>query len=453
MKLFLIELRLMLQSRLASAALLLFFALVSLSVHAGLQASYSQQQALARIAAEHSDDVAVVTARYRDGGEAGYAAYSTPHLTTNPPSALAFAAFGQRDLQPYSLRVRLLGLHSQLYESDQVHPDLVMLGRFDFAFVLVYLAPLFVIALMHDLLSGERERGRLRLLLSLPHRPAALWRRRIAQRLLTVLLAALLPLAVGMAISGAQLSHFALVALVSVCYLGFWVGLAAVVAARARTSAGSAASLLACLVTLTMILPTVVNAVVARAIPVSKGVELALAQRQAVHEGWDRPKPETFERFFRTHPGWRGTSPVNTRFHWKWYYAMHQAGDDLVADQVAQYRASMLERERWSANAGLFLPSVAVQLVLHRMAQTDLRGQLAYQSRIEAFHGTLRRFYYPYIFHERKFGPGEFAITPVFQNGSEPVALPAGLLAALAFLSVLAMASGLREAARAERNV
>jgi len=171
-----------------------------------------------------------------------------------------------------------------------------------------------------------------------------------------------------------------------------------------------------------------------------------------VHEGWDRPKPETFERFFRTHPQWRGTPPVNTRFHWKWYYAMHQAGDDLVADQVAQYRQSMLERERWSANAGLFLPSVAVQLVLHRLARTDLREQLEYHGRIEGFHGTLRKFYYPYIFHERKFGPREFALTPVFQPSNEPGPLLAGLLAALALLSALAMAVGLREAARAERN-
>ncbi len=38
---------------------------------------------------------------------------------------------------------------------------------FDWAFVLIYLLPLVVIALGHDLVTGERETGRLRLLLSL----------------------------------------------------------------------------------------------------------------------------------------------------------------------------------------------------------------------------------------------------------------------------------------------
>lgn len=452
MKLVLFELRLMLHSRLASAALVLFMAMMSLSVYVGLQASHRQQQALARIAAEHRDELAVVAAKYRTGGEAGYAAYSTPHLTMHPPSPLAFAAFGQRDLQPYSLRVRLLGLHSQLYESEQVHPDLVMPGRFDFAFVLVYLAPLFVITLMHDLLSGERERGRLRLLLSLPHAPSALWGRRVGVRLGTLMLAALLPLALGTMRSGALLGDFALAALVSACYLGFWFGLAALVAARANTSAASAATLLALLVTLTMVLPTVANALIARAVPVSQGVELALAQRQAVHEGWDLPKQETFAKFFRTHPEWRGTAPVTTRFHWKWYYAMHQAGDDAVADQVAQYRSSMLARERWTANAGLVLPSVALQLVLHRMAHTDLHGQLAYQRRIEAFHGALRAFYYPFIFNERTFGPAEFRRAPVYRAEAGAVSVPAGLVTALALLAAMACAAGLRGLARPGRS-
>ena len=50
-----------------------------------------------------------------------------PSDPTNPDvdwkEALAFAAFGQRDLQPIALRVRLLGLHSQLYESETLNAE------------------------------------------------------------------------------------------------------------------------------------------------------------------------------------------------------------------------------------------------------------------------------------------------------------------------------------------
>jgi ABC-2 type transport system permease protein len=388
---------------------------------------------------------AAIAAKQLNSGsaDAGSLGYYLPHLTVNPPAPLAFIAIGGRDLQPQALRVRLLGLHAQLYESEAINPELAMPGRFDFAFVLVYLTPLFVIALMHDLVSSEREAGRLRLLASLPAGAADTWRRRVGLRFGLLWLAALLPVAVGVLLAGAGLASFAAVALVATLYLAFWFGLAAWVAARARTSAGSAAILLACLVGLTMILPTLLDAAITRLSPVSKGGELALGQRQAVHSGWDVPKTETFEKFFRSHPEWKDTAPVTGRFHWKWYYAMHQAGDDAVAGEVAHYRAGMLARESWTARAGLLLASVNVQVLLHRLADTDLTAQLAYQDRIKAYHAQLRRFFYPYLFEERPFTQADLAKMPVYDGAAHEGSLPPGQLLALALLALGLMMVGL----------
>jgi len=443
-KTLLLELRLVLHSRLAAGAVALLLLLSAMSVWSGLQAVAAQHAALERIAASHGAELASLVEKYADGGDAGSVAYATPHLTTNPPPPMAFAAFGQRDVQPFSLRVRMLGLHSQLYESEAINPELAMAGRLDFAFLLVYLAPLFVIALMHDLVTGEREAGRLRLLSALPTGTAGIWRRRIGLRFALVWLAALLPLASGGAAAGAGAAALAQVALVATLYLAFWFGVAAWVAGAARSSAGSAAILLAGLVGLTMIVPTAVDAAIARAVPVSKGVELALAQRQEVHNGWDLPKPLTFEKFFRTHPEWQDTPPVTGRFHWKWYYAMHQAGDEAVAPQVAQYRASMAAREDWTTRAGLLLASVNVQVLLHRLAATDLRAQLDYQARIGGFHAELRRFFYPYFFNEQPFGRADFARMPAYRATAPQGSLPAGPLAALALLALLAGVLGMR---------
>ena len=447
MKTLTFELRQVAHSRLAVGAVVLLALLCALSVWTGLQAVNQQRAALERIAASHAQDYAAIAAKQLKSGaaEAGSVGYYLPHLTVNPPSPLAFVAIGQRDLQPQALRVRLLGLHSQLYESEAINPELAMPGRFDFAFVLVFLAPLFVIALMHDLVSSEREAGRLRLLASLPASAANTWRRRVGLRYGLVWLAALLPAACGALAAGAGLAGFAAIALVSTFYLAFWFGLAAWVAARARTSSSSAAILLACLVGLTMILPTLADAAIARLAPVSKGVELALAQRQAVHSGWDIPKPETFKKFFRSHPEWKDTPPVEGRFHWKWYYAMHQAGDDAVAADVAQYRASMQARESWTARVGLALASVNVQVLLHRLADTDLAAQLAYQDRIAAYHTQLRRFFYPYLFEERAMTPDDLALLPRYEHVAAPGRLPAGQLLALGVLALALLAIGLRK--------
>lgn len=441
------ELRQIAHSRLAVGAVALLLLLSALSSWTGLQAVHQQRATLERIAVGHAQDYADIAAKQLRSGsaEAGSVGYYLPHLTVNPPSPLAFAAIGGRDLQPSALRVRVLGLHAQLYESESINPELAMPGRFDFAFVLVYLVPLFVIALMHDLVSSEREAGRLRLLTSLPQGASDTWRRRVGLRYGLLWLAALLPLSLGALVAGASVTSFSLVALVATLYLAFWFGLAAWVAARARTSAGSAAILLAALVGLTMIAPTLADAAIGRLAPVSKGVELALAQRQAVHSAWDVPKTETFEKFFRTHPEWKDTPPVEGRFHWKWYYAMHQAGDDAVAPDVAQYRASMQAREDWTARVGLLLASVNVQVLLHRLADTDLAAQLAYQDRIGAYHTQLRRFFYPYMFEERAFTPADLAKVPVFDGRVQPGTLAPGQLLALALVALVLLGVGLRK--------
>lgn len=442
------ELLLLLRSRPAAAALALLALLSALSVWSGMHTVAGQREALQRIAGVHAADVAQRAARQPADGDAGLTAYYTPHLTFDPPAALAFAAVGQRDVQPFALQVRALGLQAQLYESEAFNPELAAPGRFDFAFVLVYLAPLFIIALMHDLVSGEREAGRLRLLASLPGEPGTMWRRRVLLRLALVAAALMLPLLAGAALSGAGLGETSLLAGACLLYLGFWCGLAAWGAAVARSAAAGAAVLLAAFVLLALVLPTAVNAALERALPVAQGAELSLAQRQAVHTAWDKPKEETMQRFFRTHPEWKDTPPLPDGFHWKWYYAMHQAGDDAVAAQAEEYRRSLWSREEWTRHAGLLLAGVNAQALLHRMAGTDLEARLAYLDRVAAYHGQVRRHFYPYVFNERPFGPTDFARLPVYTPATAAGTPPWPLALALTLLAGAALLFGLRRTAR-----
>jgi len=77
-------------------------------------------------------------------------------------------SLGQRDLQPFNLKVRLLALQGQLYDSDVTNPLLAAFGSFDLAFVIVFIVPLFVIALTHNVWSAERELGTWSLIQSQP---------------------------------------------------------------------------------------------------------------------------------------------------------------------------------------------------------------------------------------------------------------------------------------------
>jgi len=402
------------RSRLSLLGLLLLLGLTATAVWSGLHEIERQLQTIARLAPLNEQDARAVAAQYAQGGDAGYAAYYTFYPTWDAPSDAAFLALGLRDTAPYVLRVRALGLQAQLYEGEVFNPELALPGRFDFAFVLIYLTPLFVIALLHDLLSAERQSGRLGLLLSLPD-GARVWRRRVALRYALLFSCLALPVFIGAAVAGTALSTLGLVLVVVASYLAFWVGLTLVVAARGWRSATNATALMGGWVLLTLVLPTVANVLLMRAIPVHQGVDLMLKQRQAVHGAWEIPREETMQRFFTSHPEWKDSAPLPAGFHWKWYLAFHQVGDESVAEQAQAYRAGLLARQTWTDRIGWLLPGVGAQAALHQVARTDLPAQLAYQTRIADFHRQIRTFYYPYLFNDRPFGTAEFQARPVFQ--------------------------------------
>lgn len=408
------ELRLLLRARLAAFALLLLAVLTVAAIVAGMTEVARQRAQIAAIPAAQAEDIGAVAAWVDKGKDPGSAAYYSFHPTWDTPSPLAFAALGTRDVSPYILRVRALGLEAQIYDGDVFNPELALPGRFDFSFVLVFLAPLFVIALFHDLQSSEREAGRLRTLDALPLGGRVLWRRRVVVRLALLIAALGIPFVAAAAISGVSTPAIAAVVALIAAYLLFWTAVALMIARLRWSSVANAASLAATWLILVLVAPTLAHVVINQAVPVGQGADIALAQREAVNRAWDIPREDTMSRFYERHPQWTFSAPLTEAFHYKWYYAFHQVGDESVADRVRAYREG-LERRAATANAlGWFLPSVGVQAVLTRLARTDLAAQLAYQDRVRAFHARLREFYYSYLFTDRPFGKADFALAPRF---------------------------------------
>jgi ABC-2 type transport system permease protein len=442
------EARLFLSLRSALLAITGLFLLASAGVGAGLAETARQRDVIARIGPQQVEDVQAIADWVSRDKDAGSAAYYTFHATWDPPSDLAFAALGGRDVAPYVLRVRALGLEAQLYEGEIGNPEAALPGRFDFAFVLVYLAPLFVILLFHDLRSGEREAGRLGSLEAAAGSTRRLWAARIAVRELALFAALAVPFLIGGLVAGTAGWKVATVLALLVAYLGFWTVLSLVVARAARSSLANAMSLAAVWLVLTLILPAVGHVAINAATPLRQGMELSLLQRTAVHRAWDIPRSQTMEAFFRTHPEWSGTSPVTTPFHWKWYFAFHQVGDQSVADLAQDYRAGVLRRAALSEQLGHLLPGVAVQVALHRLADTDPHAQMAYLDHIRSYHAELRHFYYPYIFDEAPFDRDDFARAPGFRARAEGSSWPGSLVAGLVFVTLLVAALGLLRARR-----
>lgn len=399
------------RSRAAMLALALLALCAAASVALGLAGVARDRAAIERMLAGQPTEEAALAAFVEDAGSGAYYGFQP---TWDPPSDLAFAALGSRDIAPALLRIRALALEGQIYENEAANPELALPGRFDLAFVAVYLAPLVLIALLHDLWSGEREAGRYHALAALPQARRRLWASRVAVRLGGVLAALLLPFAVGAVLAGTTplraLAFAGLVVLI--CLL--WTAITLLVARRGVRSAVNAASLAAIWFALTLVAPAAANLAINSAVPVPDGAALARENREYVHAGWDRPRDQTMRDFLKVYPQHAPGSAIPPTFHWKWYFAFQHLGDLHVAEQSRDYRQGIARRAQIAQWAGWLLPPAGLSQAMSSLAKTDVTAQLDYQMRIRAYHRRLREFYYDYLFSEKPFGPQELATVPRF---------------------------------------
>ena len=91
-----------------------------------------------------------------------------PRYAAMPPAPLAALAIGQSDLLPYYFRVSTDARENIMSATELENPHRLLTGRFDLAFVLIYLYPLLILGITYNLLSAEKEEGTLALALSQP---------------------------------------------------------------------------------------------------------------------------------------------------------------------------------------------------------------------------------------------------------------------------------------------
>jgi ABC-2 type transport system permease protein len=432
--------------------------LAALAVASGLHEVAQQRSTLSQLQAADRAEREAVQLQQKDWGGAAYASF---HLTFDAPSNLAFAALGRRDDTAWKHRIRVLALEGQIHERDAGHPELALVGRFDLAFLVAFGLPLVLILLLHDLRASatalhlclrwpeadrggrlgarwravlilllhdlrasERLAGRHDLLLATAGKGEALWRWRALLRVGGVAVAVALPLLVGGLIAGTAATQLAAALAAVLAYVAFWALLAAALSAWRQPGEVILAALLGLWLLLAVLLPALLREGIERAVPLPAGADIVLLQREAVNDAWDLPKAATMDAFVARHPEWAAHAAVERPFEWKWYYAFQQVGDQQAEALSRAYTEGRLARERWAAGLAWLAPPVLLERTLQSLAHTDAPTALAYEARVRAHHGELRRFYYPRLFLGEPFDPAAGVALPTFPFATQPVASP-----------------------------
>ncbi len=396
-----------------SIALLLLagFFLASFSVWTGSVDVAQQHQTIERLLVGDSVDREEVTHKHHDYG---YIAYYTFHLTYAPPSPLAFAALGVRDIYPWKHRVRMLALEGQIHESDTPNPELALAGKIDFTFVIAVFSPLLLILLLHDLRASERAAGRHDFLVVTARTRNSLWPLRTAILMVALWLALIVPFLLGCAVNGVGVADVFMISAIVLVYLLFWSVICYLVARLAFPAPVLASFLLGGWLLTTFIIPAVGDVVIEEAYHGPEGGDILMTQREAVNDAWDLPHQVTMDAFLETHPQWQGKTQTTSLFEWKWYFAFQQVGDEKALPLAIAYQQTAEDRYRAAGYIALLSPATLLKRVLTHWAHTDAPAAWHYEQQVRAFHAELRQFYYPFLFNGTPYSEASLADRPVF---------------------------------------
>ncbi len=416
------EWRLLQADKTLLAIVLLLAGLVGYSLYNGVSWVNFQKQTLAQAAEEENERIAKLKKNLADI-EAGRAepkgfqdprsagaiggTSAAPYLAM-PPAPLGALAIGQSDLYPYYFKLNLRSKQAILANDEIENPTNLLAGRFDLAFVLIFLFPLLILALGYNLISAEREQGTLVLALS---QPLAL-RNLVTGKILlrgAVLLGFLgLFTMAGAALSGVDLAsgdswlRLALWLAMMTLYTAFWFGLAVLANTFRTSSATNALTLAGAWLAFVLVLPSVANLVATSLYPVPSRVEMVQAMRVAGKEAQSKGSV-LLAKYMEDHPelapqdGNAGAADFASVS-----YAVQMEVDKKVQPVLDRFDAQVTQQQNFVDAFRFLSPAILVQGALNDIAGTSLGRYQHFTGLVNAFFDKWQAYFLPKVFAKTK---------------------------------------------------
>ena len=335
--------------------------------------------------------------------EAGLLLYYLRFLVEHRLPPIAVLNIGQSDVIPQLKFIKILGFENQKYDADLINPTHLQLGTLDLSFVILYIFPLVIIALMYHLISEEQEKKRWDLIRTQGLHPRKYLHTATAIRLIFCLL--LLGILLGVASIWLSIpvdKDFWSFTSLSIVYLLFWFALSFAMVSFQKSSHVNLLSLLSAWLIGLVLLPAAFNSYINHKYPIPEAYTGMIKQRDSYHTKWDGNKKATLSRFYQIYPQFESYGyPPEQGFNWLWYYAMQHMGDDESKFESQLIEKQIQARETKSKQLAYFFPPLHTQLGLNSVAQTDISSYLWFQQKSEAYHEELRMQFYPLIFDNR----------------------------------------------------
>ena len=354
-------------------------------------------------------------------------AYFVEDEAVLPPMPLAGLSIGPGDALPHVARLAVYANRYELFDEAAGTQNAVMLasGRFDLAFVLIWLVPLILIGCTYDLLSDDRESGVLALALAQPISLRVLLCARTFVRGGTLLGTAALLSIGGLIIGNGPVTPRVLILLlvfgsVLVAYGLFWLLTAALVNCLRWAPASNALALGSLWIALLLIVPGTMDVILNRAVPPPSRPEMVSGFRE-VYERVKQNAEHITADFYAAHPEYNRSSASSIDRATQDYWAVQQRAGDQMASILNRFDQQSMTRHALAGRLQFASPAIAMQHTLDQLSGNNGHRFRRFGAQVQTFFDQLQTHLVPPLFENRPLTLREYDGLPRFHFQEEPL--------------------------------
>jgi len=377
------------------------------------------------------------------GTNAGAVGAETASYVSLPPTGLAALSVGQSDIQLNYLPVSMATTLAVTKNLELENPVNLMTGSFDIAFVVMFLLPIFILAMSYDLLSSEKERGTLAMILAHPVSLRELMASKIIARagmmLAVVLSLGLIALfTVGTNLGSADTwARFLLWMVATLLYALFWFSLAVMINVYGNNSATNGTILAGIWLVLVVIVPTLVSLVATAVYPAPSRLELTVAARYAQTVA-EKNYMAKLDEYYYDHLEYVPEGDQKAMDFLTLAQANNNSIEKAVRPLYDEFQAQLNRQETLVQRSQFLSPAIMMQLALNEISGTSADRYEHFLNQVYGFHNEWKEYFSVKFLERYPLKPADYDTFPEFEYEKEGfVIVLARLLPSLVGMFVL----------------
>lgn len=368
------------------------------------------------------------------GTNAGAVGSETASYAVLPATGLAALSIGQSDINLSYLPVSMRTIVDVTKDNEIDNPVNLRAGAFDVAFVVIFLLPIFILAISYDLLSSEKERGTLAMVLAHPITLQKLMASKMISRL-GVILAVVAAFGLGAVLAvGRDLDQaetwvrFGLWLGATLLYALFWFALAVLVNALGRSSATNGIILAGSWLVFVVIVPTLVSIVATTLYPAPSRLDFIVAARGA-QTAAEFERMQALDQYYYDHLELVPDGEARANDFLTLALANGAAVEKAVMPLFATFRRQLARQDGAVARFQALSPAIMLQRAFNDISGTGSDRYAHFLDQVQAYHRQWNEFFTGRFLKREPLTTADYDRFPRFSYVEEPFGAVLGRLA------------------------